>query len=194
MRALTTASLISAMAVAAGTLAVASPASGAETNRGAISVGGVSALQEIPSSTTSKAKVRGGTQKVYSANIGYNKNAYPECKPHASTMEKVVWKLGKVTRKSARIKSVKVRYYNERELHVGSAYVYDGSHNQKWIKANGWYIPKGSKWRTYKMNKTVKFSKNKPLQFMLHLQIAGANEPVWCHPRSKLYFYLKPNR
>ncbi|MEU5776082.1 hypothetical protein ABZ819_22655 [Streptomyces venezuelae] len=193
MRALTIASLTSAMAIAAGTLAMASPASGTE-DRAAITGDGMSVRAEIPGATVSKAKVQSRGQKVYSANIGYNKNSYRECKPHASTMEKVIWNLGKVTRSSARVKTVKVRYYNERELHVGSAYVHDGNHRERWVKPNGWFIPKGSHWRTYKINKTVKFSKNKPLDFKLWVQIASANEPAWCHPKSELYFYLKPNR
>ncbi|TGB01345.1 hypothetical protein [Streptomyces sp. MZ04] len=193
MRARTTASLMAATAMAAGTLAAAGPASGVE-ERNEDTAGSVSVQREIPSGTVSKAKVQSRGQKVHSANIGYYKNIYPECKPHASTMEKVIWNLGKVTRSSARVKTIKVRYYNERELHVGSAYVHDGNHRQRWLKANGWYISKGSHWRTYKINKTVKFSKNKPLDFKLMVQIAGANEPTWCHPMSELYFYLKPNR
>ncbi|MFD6438182.1 hypothetical protein [Streptomyces venezuelae] len=193
MRAPTTAALTVTAALLAGTVAAAGPANATESPRQAAD--GVSVRAEMPQSTTSKAKVKNGSQKVYSANIGYNRESWDECKPHASTMEKVVWNLGKVTRKSARIKSIKVRYYNERELHVGSAYLDDGYKHERWRKANGWYIPKGvEEWRTYKINKTVKFSKNKPLHFMLHVQLAGANEPTWCHPKAKLWFYLKPNR
>jgi hypothetical protein len=178
--------------MAAGTLAAAGPATGVENRRDG--EGSVSALREMPQGTTSKAKVKNGSQKVYSANIGYNKNSWSECKAGAVTMEKVVWNLGKVTKGSARIKTIKVRYYNQRELHVGSAYLVDGNQNERWRKSNGWFIPKGDEWRTYKINKTLKFSKNKPLHFMIHVQLASANEPTWCHPRAKLYFYLKPNR
>lgn len=129
------------MAIAAGTVAAAGPASGTESHGSTVAA---RAAQGIPSITTQKAKVKGGSQKVYSANVGQNNHSWNECKPGASTMEKVGWNLGKVTRGSARIKSIKVRYYNERELHVGSAYVFDGSHHTKWLKANGWYIPKGA--------------------------------------------------
>lgn len=167
----------------------------------ALAIGGVTLLSaspasaEIPQTTTQKAKVKNGGQKVYSANIGYNKHAWEECKPGAATMEKVVWNLGKVTRGSARIKSIKVRYYNERDLHVGSAYLTDGNRDERWRKSNGWYIPKGEEnWRTYKINKTVKFSKNKPLRFTLWVDLDGAGDPQWCHPRTKLFFNLKPNR
>ncbi|MGW2226390.1 hypothetical protein [Streptomyces formicae] len=180
------------MAMAVGSLAAAGPASGADSQPATATA---KAVRGIPTITTQTAKVKGGSQKVHSANIGQNFHSWPECKPGASTMEKVVWNLGKVTRSSARVKSVKVRYYNERELHVGSAYVHDGNHRTQWLKANGWYIPKGpEEWRTYKINKTVKFSKSKPLNFMLKVQMATANEPAWCHARTDLTFQLKPNR
>ncbi|MVO83340.1 hypothetical protein GPA10_00840 [Streptomyces sp. p1417] len=197
MRIRKTASLTVTAALAVGALTAAGPATGAENSAKAktsTSVMAPSAARGMPTGTVSVAKVKNGGQKVYSANIGVNSRGEQHCKSTSVTMEKVVWDLGKVTRTSARVKSVKVRYYNERKLHVGSAYLHDGSHHEKWRKAWGWQIPKGDVWRTYKINKTVKFAKNKPLNFMLHVQLERANEPMWCAPKVKLYFYLKPNR
>lgn len=192
MRARSIGAMIGAITIGATAFSAAGPVSAAEKplqNSGEVTV-----LGDMPTSTTTKAKVRSAGQKARSANIGVNKNGYSECKAHAVSMEKVTWNLGKVTRSSARVKSIKVSYYNERKLHVGSAYLNDGNHRERWRKSNGWIIPKGSTSRTYKINKTVKFSKRKPLNFMLHVELGRANEPVWCHPKVKLYFYLKPNR
>lgn len=197
MRIRKTASLTITAALAVGTLTAAGPATGADSGTKTTAQAPAMsppAARGMPTGTVSVAKVKNGGQKVYSANIGLNSRGEEHCQPTSVTMEKVVWNLGKVTRKSARVKSVKVRYYNERKLNVGSAYLNDGNNHEKWRKAWGWRIPKGEVWRTYKINKTTKFAKNKPLNFMLHVQLKGANEPVWCAPKVKLYFYLKPNR
>ena len=144
--------------------------------------------------TDSVAKISSRGQKITSGIAGQDNTDDRHCRGNATWNAIVYWNLGKVTKSSIHVKSIKVRYSNGRRIHVGSVRLVDDN-SQRWIKGWGWFVPKGGgHYATYAINKTLKVKKHKAY-FLIKAQMdSRTDERDWCSAPADVYYYIKPKR
>ncbi|OEJ25185.1 hypothetical protein AR457_12655 [Streptomyces agglomeratus] len=157
-----------------------------------------SAQAAIKPGTTDVARVSNAGQTITTGLAGIDKAHQDTCKAGAGWNARVTWKLGKVTRTSIRVKSVKISYSvgETRKLAVGSVVLGHNTGGTVFSDPYPYSNRAGLTTRSHTINKTVKATKRKPgsLGIRASLMNRKPGEMPWCTPDTWLYFYIKPNR
>ncbi|MET8562746.1 hypothetical protein ABZV75_19895 [Streptomyces flaveolus] len=182
--------------VVATTLLSSSGVAEAGFEPGPTTVAEVTARPSKPGTTT-VAEIRSRPNTIHSALVGRDRRNLRTCKSTAYFFQSVVWRLGKVTKKSIQIKSLDLWQQGGREVTYGSLKMLRGTDGkQVWLKKY-WQIPRYQpnrlKITKFKVNKTVPVRPNKPIQLLVNWEDGGKRgERGDCYGQSLFIFKLKP--